>query len=108
MEVFSCLRDEEDRKNVMTGPTIHDSSALKTDKEVVIVAATAVGRKGGPRNKDSLWCDYCNKARHTRETCWKIHGKPERKVNSRVNEKTSRSYTAENAAANEGQMFSKN
>ena len=27
-------------------------------------------------NKDSLWCTYCKKARHTREKCWKLHGKP--------------------------------
>ena len=23
-----------------------------------------------------IWCDFCNKPRHTRENCWKIHGKP--------------------------------
>ena len=27
-------------------------------------------------NKDSLWCTYCKKPRHTRERCWKLHGKP--------------------------------
>ena len=27
-------------------------------------------------NKDSLWCTYCKKPRHTREKCWKLHGKP--------------------------------
>lgn len=26
---------------------------------------------------DKLWCDYCNKQRHTRATCWKQHGKPQ-------------------------------
>ena len=26
--------------------------------------------------KDSLWCTYCKKARHTYERCWKLHGKP--------------------------------
>ncbi|RVW96476.1 Retrovirus-related Pol polyprotein from transposon RE1 [Vitis vinifera] len=25
--------------------------------------------------KDSLWSSYCKKNRHTRETCWKLHGK---------------------------------
>ena len=35
---------------------------------------TAYQRK--PDEKPSAWCDYCNKPRHTRETCWKIHGKP--------------------------------
>ncbi|RVW55090.1 hypothetical protein CK203_067093 [Vitis vinifera] len=26
--------------------------------------------------KDSLWCSYCKKNSHTRETCRKLHGKP--------------------------------
>ena len=26
--------------------------------------------------KDSLWCSYCKKNRHTRETWWKLQGKP--------------------------------
>ena len=25
--------------------------------------------------KPRVWCDLCNKPRHTRETCWQIHGK---------------------------------
>ena len=27
-------------------------------------------------NKDNLRCTYCQKARHTWERCWKLHGKP--------------------------------
>ncbi|KAA8547121.1 hypothetical protein F0562_003549 [Nyssa sinensis] len=27
-------------------------------------------------DKPQVWCDYCNKPRHTRENCWKLHGKP--------------------------------
>lgn len=27
-------------------------------------------------NNDSLWCTYCKKPQHTRERCWKLHGKP--------------------------------
>ena len=26
--------------------------------------------------KDNLWCDFCQRYRHTRETCWEIHGRP--------------------------------
>ena len=26
--------------------------------------------------KDNLWCDFCQRYRHTRETCRKIHGRP--------------------------------
>ncbi|GMI89878.1 hypothetical protein HRI_002657100 [Hibiscus trionum] len=28
-------------------------------------------------NRDSMWCTYCKKPRHTRERCWKLHGKPQ-------------------------------
>ena len=31
--------------------------------------------------KDRLWCDFCNKPRHTRETCWKLNGRPPQKGN---------------------------
>ncbi|KAH7672012.1 RNA-directed DNA polymerase protein [Dioscorea alata] len=44
-------------------------------------------QKGGPNaemskseqlrnNKDSLFYTYCKKPRHTKEQCWKLHGKP--------------------------------
>ncbi|XP_062073415.1 uncharacterized protein LOC133777717 [Humulus lupulus] len=29
-------------------------------------------------NKKKSWCDFCKKHWHTRDTCWKIHGKPPR------------------------------
>ena len=25
--------------------------------------------------KDALWCDFCQKHKHTKETIWKIHGR---------------------------------
>ena len=25
---------------------------------------------------ETPWCDHCKKPWHTRETCWKLHGKP--------------------------------
>ena len=31
--------------------------------------------KGKPQ-KEKQWCDHCNRPYHTRETCWKIHGRP--------------------------------
>lgn len=30
----------------------------------------------GRDNKKNLWCTYCKKTGHTKETCWKLHGKP--------------------------------
>ena len=28
------------------------------------------------KNKDNVWCTYRKKPQHTKETCWKLHGKP--------------------------------
>ncbi|RVW29625.1 hypothetical protein CK203_100964 [Vitis vinifera] len=36
--------------------------------------AAAFQRKSDERPR--VWCDFCNKPRHIRENCWKIHGKP--------------------------------
>ncbi|RVW47126.1 Retrovirus-related Pol polyprotein from transposon RE1 [Vitis vinifera] len=71
-EAFSEVRREEIRKNIMMGSyqqlNMAESSALKTqfapfDNRKKI--------KGG-----RPWCDHCRKPGHSRETCWKIHGKP--------------------------------
>ncbi|XP_034678880.1 uncharacterized protein LOC117909087 [Vitis riparia] len=71
-EAFSEVRREESWKNLMMGShqqlNMAESSALKTqfapfDNRQKI--------KGG-----RPWCDHCRKPGHSRETCWKIHGKP--------------------------------
>ncbi|RVW60823.1 Retrovirus-related Pol polyprotein from transposon TNT 1-94 [Vitis vinifera] len=71
-EAFSEVCREESWKNLMMGShqqlNMAESSALKTqfapfDNRQKI--------KGG-----RPWCDHCRKPGHSRETCWKIHGKP--------------------------------
>ena len=53
----------------------------------VAIEGSALVATGGGYNKAAafqrklderpwVWCDFCNKPRHTRENCWKIHGKP--------------------------------
>ena len=43
---------------------------------------TAAAASHNPNNqrrsddKPRVWCDHCNKPRHTHETCWKLRGKP--------------------------------
>ena len=27
--------------------------------------------------KDTRWCDYCKSPKHTRETCWRLNGRPQ-------------------------------
>ncbi|RVW29710.1 hypothetical protein CK203_105775 [Vitis vinifera] len=80
-EAFAIVRGEEGWRNVMlkTFDSV-DGSTLSISKSSVndgvmtttIAAANAAnsrrteGRK--PSEKDSLWCSYCRKNRHTRET----------------------------------------
>ncbi|RVW76413.1 hypothetical protein CK203_056591 [Vitis vinifera] len=76
-EAFSEVRREESRRNVMLG---------KKGLGVAIEGSALVATGGGynkaaafQRKLDErpwVWCDFCNKPRHTRENCWKIHGKP--------------------------------
>jgi len=63
-EVFAEVRREESRKRVMlpAGDPSAGSTLITTKKEEF--------------PKDKPWCEYCNKPYHTKETCWKLHGKP--------------------------------
>ncbi|KAA8528191.1 hypothetical protein F0562_035558 [Nyssa sinensis] len=45
-----------------------------------------------------VWCDYCNKPRHTRETCWKIQGKPANWKSSKPGDRSSRVFPTANEA----------
>ena len=76
-EVFSEVRREKSRRNVMLGKK---PSIGPIEKLALLGTAAAVSRSPNnqcrPNNKPRVWCDHCNKPRHTRETCWKLHGKP--------------------------------
>lgn len=80
-EAISLIRAEESRRNVMLEPHSADGAALITK-----VDHPEKGKHDQPKtigkdvqwkeNKDDMWCTYCKKPRHTKERCWKIHGKP--------------------------------
>lgn len=76
-EVFSEVRREECRRNVMLKKKNFDG--VTENSTLVTADANASRAITNPRKTDEwprVWCDYCNKPRHTRETCWKIHRKP--------------------------------
>lgn len=56
---------------IVTAP---NNSALLASNSILGVPKTE-GRK--PLDRDGLWCDYCHNSRHTRDKCWKLHGKPQ-------------------------------
>ncbi|RVW92470.1 Retrovirus-related Pol polyprotein from transposon TNT 1-94 [Vitis vinifera] len=86
-EVVALIPGAESRTCLMLNPQNTESSAMvagsgnnsATNMERVLVSGN--GRSSQPKTqnrdyKDNLWCTYCKKARHTRERCWKLHGKP--------------------------------
>ena len=76
-EVFSEVRREESRRKVMLGNAsniTNEVSALamraSSGMKSSMIPGISQKRNGRP------WCDYCKRPGHTKETCWKIHGKP--------------------------------
>ena len=55
-------------------PLTHQNSALASFKQ----------EESQPRTlgREKQWCDHCKRPYHTKETCWKIHGKPRGKKES--------------------------
>ncbi|KAG6757059.1 hypothetical protein POTOM_037360 [Populus tomentosa] len=70
-EVFSEVKREEARQKVML-----TDLEPKSNLEIESLALVSRGSDSyGDRRKKS-WCDHYKKPWHTKETCWKIHGKP--------------------------------
>ncbi|KAF5945633.1 hypothetical protein HYC85_015861 [Camellia sinensis] len=65
-EAFAYVQNEESRHSAMLPLVIGDRSSL-----VYAPSRDVTG-------KDTIFCDYCRKLRHTRETCWKLHRAPSR------------------------------
>ena len=86
------------------------------EKSALLGTAAAASRS--PNNqrrsddKPRVWCDHCNKPRHTRETCWKLHGKPadwkpnEWKTNKQCdsNRTPAKAHTAETPSLSKEQL----
>ncbi|TXG53836.1 hypothetical protein EZV62_019092 [Acer yangbiense] len=76
-EVFTIIRAESGRRLVMLENKTGEASALAA-KGVTRLPQMGVGNgvEMGRNSKEGVWCNYCKKPRHTKETCWKLHGKP--------------------------------
>ncbi|KAH9657194.1 retrovirus-related pol polyprotein from transposon RE1 [Citrus sinensis] len=112
-EVFSYVRREESRKNVMMGGSSAENSALiSVTPEAPLVGGIKSLKKSD--EKDRVWCDYCHKPRHTRDACWKLHGKPPNLKNNKFSGKHSRGFQVvgenqptTNTGETESQLFTK-
>ncbi|CAN1287671.1 hypothetical protein LINPERPRIM_LOCUS19674 [Linum perenne] len=65
-EVFAEVRREETMRGVMLGKR----------PEAATEGTGLQAKQRGADPKGHLKCSYCGKPRHSRETCWKLHGKP--------------------------------
>ena len=65
-EVFSEVRIEENRRKIMRGSG--EAADRTTETSALFTREN--------EEKKKPWCDHCKKYWHTKETCWKIHGKP--------------------------------
>ncbi|RVW90234.1 hypothetical protein CK203_036788 [Vitis vinifera] len=75
-EVFSEVRREESQRNVMLGKKLF---GLVENSVLLGTTATTCRNPNNRHRSDDkprVWCDHCNKPRHTHETCWKLRGKP--------------------------------
>ena len=98
-EVFAEVRREESRRHVMLG-TKTQSGLVETSALFVSEAAANKAHGFQPKSGDRprVWCDYCNKPRHTRENCWKLHGKPAHLKNGKPGERNSHVTATANEA----------
>ncbi|KAJ1383737.1 hypothetical protein SESBI_43143 [Sesbania bispinosa] len=85
-EVFHIVRGEETQRLIMLeGGSSIDGSALATSKGPTDSSASASGKgpvKGSSfgrppikASRDDRWCSCCKKTGHTKETCFRLHGK---------------------------------
>uniref|UniRef100_A0A803QNT8 Uncharacterized protein n=1 Tax=Cannabis sativa TaxID=3483 RepID=A0A803QNT8_CANSA len=75
-EVFSEVRREESRRSVMLGKKVI-GIVVKCSSFAIVGGIYGRNINYSPKYDEKLWlwCDFCNKSRHTLKTCWKIHGK---------------------------------
>ncbi|KAA8547182.1 hypothetical protein F0562_003610 [Nyssa sinensis] len=71
--VFSIVQAEESRRGVMLDNPVNEGSAMNSTK---LGHHTETNRDERQPNREGVWCTYCKKARHTKDTCWKLHGMP--------------------------------
>ncbi|XP_028800914.1 uncharacterized protein LOC114756168 [Neltuma alba] len=69
-EAFNMVKNEESRKALLQ---LTPRALPSADALAMVIRGNLENES---RGKKFLRCDHCNKNGHTRDTCWKIHGKP--------------------------------
>jgi hypothetical protein len=73
-QTYSYVQQEESRRSAM----IHTTPVEKTGLVANTPIEHAKASNHTSSDKDHSLCDFCDKPRYTRETCWKLHGRPNR------------------------------
>ena len=81
-EVFSEVHREESRRSVKLG-----KKTIAVEIENSALATSIANIPKWIDEKNQIWCDFCNKPWHTRETCWQIHGKKQKTWSTALSEK---------------------
>lgn len=113
-ETISILRAEEGTRSVMLENQERDGSALVTKVTRLrepslpqpVIQADPFKPITRESNRDSLFCTYCKKHRHTKEKCWKLHGRPNPNANDRGHAHVMSTQYSENSQ-NLGSKFNK-
>ena len=70
-EAFSYVQQEESRRSAML-------YTVPTEKTGLAASGPHDQTNTHSLDKANRYCDYCGKPRHTKETYWKLHGRPTR------------------------------
>nr|KYP76966.1 hypothetical protein KK1_021228 [Cajanus cajan] len=73
-KVFFMVRGEETRRAVMLDGGISNTGSAMTIGKGVHKGANA-GGKSFEKDNHGDYCSYCRRSRHTKETCFKLHGR---------------------------------
>lgn len=96
-EVFSTVRGEEGQRIVMLEDQHIEVSAMKAIKEETNLYKNKRPDPIKTMGNEGLWCSFCKKPRHTRENCFKLHGRMQ--VLSRAKRQPQVQMTSEGEAA---------
>ena len=69
---------------MLEGSSSVDGSALATGKGSTKGSSSSFGKLLAKANCDDRWCIYCRKQGHTKETCFRLHGKEKMQIKQRL------------------------
>ncbi|CAN6702692.1 unnamed protein product [Malus baccata var. baccata] len=83
---YALVNAEASRQTIMlVGPQVEGSAMVAAPSR--FSRGVSNSRLGGSKTTDTRKCTYCDKDKHTRDTCFKLHGYPDWWVQKKENQK---------------------